>query len=303
MNVEALQKLFEVDKKTIERCIAQTAKENGVSKQKVEDVLVRELYIDPMIGEIIRKFKLGELDASTFTQYVDHIHRESRLAFVRKVLKGSKEYLQNFLDTEFESFGDKVFGEGGEEKIDHRDLYDVNRVQDPTKYTLIYQALLIKLRELSAEERKGVMENVFGFSSNSKDKLERRRIFYEDYKRHITSLSQSQLEKFIEALFSKDENPFSSKEEKEKEKGEEDEPEEGDRYDDEEEVDRRLEKDEKKNDADEERYLQEEEDEEEDDLEYDLGEGLEWDKFAEGLAKEAKTYDLTSPSGRKEKGK
>lgn len=76
------------------------------------------------------------------------------------------------------------------------------------KYTLVYQALLSKLRQLDEVERKRVMENVFLFSSKSKNKEDKKRLFYDAYKRYIFKLDQQSFENFIENLFDRNSNPF-----------------------------------------------------------------------------------------------
>jgi antitoxin component YwqK of YwqJK toxin-antitoxin module len=217
VDVPALAEVLGTRQDTVKKCIVQTAKKRKVAVGTARDALVVHYLVQPMELGISKKFGLTQAENDVFKKYIQHIHPESRVAFIRKVFDSQdRAYLDQFLDTEFEQFGEQVFGPGQDledEGIQQTDLYETRQTNDSTKYILIYNALLAKLRKLPAQERNQIMSVNFGFDSTTKDKIERRKEFYEAYKAYIAQLSQEEFETLVDKLFSKNvDNPFSKTE-------------------------------------------------------------------------------------------
>jgi len=205
-----LAKALGISESNVKSCIKQVAKEKQVSISFLDETLLMHFIVDPMLKGVVKKFQLSEFESDILKRYIDHVHIESRSEFAVKLYRSDRSYLDQFLNTEFEEFGESVFG--GEEEEDttrhHTDLYQLRREKDSTKYLLLYQAVLQKLRQLPTEQYNAVMANTFGFSSTSTNKLVRRKTFYKSYLRYIDSLTQESFEWLVDQLFSPTANPF-----------------------------------------------------------------------------------------------
>jgi hypothetical protein len=202
-NIEALAKVLKVNKKEVKRCIIKTSSLSKTSVSHVEDILVWHYILDSLMKGIIKKFGLSTAEKDVLESYIKHVHPESRIEFVLKVYRKDRNHLDQFLDTEFEKFGEDVF-EGHdptEQRQKHKDLYGVKKEDDPTKYTLIYQALLGRLRDMPKEKREDVMKNVFNFTSKTTDRMKRRKEFYDAYKVYLKKLEEEETNTFIDDLF------------------------------------------------------------------------------------------------------
>jgi hypothetical protein len=211
VGIKYLGSHFKLPPEKIRFCLRKVATESNVSTSVVEDAVTWHFIITPLLAGSIERFNLTSAESDILKSYLEHIHPESKVQFIHKVFRSDRSYIDKFLATEFEEFGESVFGEEeeeGEEQHHHKDLYETRQDDDATKYLLIYQAVLNKLRQLPAPKRDAAMRNVFGFHSTSKDKLKRRKLFYTRYKAYISTMTQPGFEALVDDVFSKTVNPF-----------------------------------------------------------------------------------------------
>lgn len=162
---------------------------------------------DPaLVTEIRRKFQLSALEEEVFTRYLRHIHKEDQLAFLQKVQERDREYLDQFLDTEFETLGNEIFPDEEDKPAERRkqtDLYQMRTLKDNlTQQILIYKAVLKRLGDLSPKDRKTAYTQFFRWKPNpTATKIERRVDFYSRFLSFIGKLSQPKFEQFVDDLF------------------------------------------------------------------------------------------------------
>lgn len=171
-----------------------------------QKVLTKKLWREK-IEDIFEKFQPSELQKQLFMQYVEYIHEESKTAFLDKVLNGDEEYFHQFVDSDLENFADDLFQEklSGEEKK-HPDMYNLLTDENPKNKLLLYKGVVLKLMGLSKEDRKHIYQKVFDINVddfNKKSIPDRRETLYNHFITFITSLSQENLEKFIDSVFDK----------------------------------------------------------------------------------------------------
>ena len=172
-----------------------------------ENGFVSITFIGPktILDKIIEKHKLSLLEVGILKKYLEHIHKESKEKFLDNVLKNDRSYLDQFLDTELEEFGQsqnwretdfKVL------KITHKDLYNLQSTGESTKLLLLYQGLLAKIKE--AKEDKKIIYDIFDYDPNlSISIIEKRKYFFELFIKFIDKLKKSNFKIFVDNVFDK----------------------------------------------------------------------------------------------------
>lgn len=161
-----------------------------------------------LIKQIVKKFSLSDLEKAILNQYISYMNDEGKIPFLSKVLAGDREYLEQFVNTDLEDFGNEQF----EEKLDYNgrkenvDMYDMVEKNDEKNILLLYKGVIMRLGELDKETRREVYIDTFKVNPekyNAEDVLGKRSIVYNRYLKYIKKLSRPQLEKFIDDVFDK----------------------------------------------------------------------------------------------------
>lgn len=171
------------------------------------------------VEQIIKKHKLNELEADIFKNYVEYMNEESKAEFLQKAYSSDRDYINQFIDTDLEDFGQERFGEidyGDKRKL-NVDMYNMVKNKDTNQILLVYAGFLGKIRDVSKEIRRDIYTDQLGIKKdkyNSADIIGKREIVYKQFNRFLSKLAQPQLEKFIDDIFDKKvsiENMFEKK--------------------------------------------------------------------------------------------
>jgi hypothetical protein len=160
--------------------------------------------IKHFIEKVGTKYELSLLEKTALEAYVFHVHPESKISFLKDVLKKGKEYLNTFLDQELEEFGEEKFESEtneGEKKQNHKDLYDALKEKDATKVLLIYNATVQRISALETSDREKVYSYLRFTLDKTKPKLERRKEFFSAFRSFIESLPDEKFHTYVDVMF------------------------------------------------------------------------------------------------------
>lgn len=159
-----------------------------------------------LIKQIVKKFNLSDLEKAILKQYISYMNDEGKIPFLTKALASDREYLEQFINTDLEDFGNEQF----EEKLDYLgrkenvDMYDMLEKNDKKNILLLYKGVVMRLGELDKETRREVYIDTFKVNPekyNAEDIPGKRSIVYNRYLKYIKKLSRPQLIKFIDDIF------------------------------------------------------------------------------------------------------
>lgn len=108
----------------------------------LDEVEIKETSVKSLIKQIIKKFTLDELEAPIFKQYVTYMNDESKRDFLNKVLENDREYLNQFIDTTLEEFGNEQFEEKinfDDQRKQNKEMYDMLENDDENSILLVYK--------------------------------------------------------------------------------------------------------------------------------------------------------------------
>jgi hypothetical protein len=160
----------------------------------------------PTISQIIKKHKLNALESDVFKNYVEYMNAESKPAFLEKVFKGDREYINQFIDTDLEDFGQERFGEidYGDKRKQNVDMYDMVKNKNTSQILLVYAGFLNKVKDVPKEVRKSIYVDHLRIKKdkyNAADIVGKREIMYNKFNIYLSLLDQPLLEKFIDDIF------------------------------------------------------------------------------------------------------
>jgi hypothetical protein len=160
----------------------------------------------PTISQIIKKHKLNALESDVFKNYVEYMNTESKPTFLEKVFKGDREYINQFIDTDLEDFGQERFGEidYGDKRKQNVDMYDMVKNKTTSQILLVYAGFLNKLKDAPKEVRKSIYVDHLRIKIdkyNAADIVGKREMVYNKFNRYLSLLDQPLLKKFIDDIF------------------------------------------------------------------------------------------------------
>lgn len=152
--------------------------------------------------------------AERLVQYTRTLHPADSSTFILKLSSMSEKaritYLDDFLDTNLEEFGDQIYEDKSDSrKSIHDHLYEARDDDDHSDRILLWRATLNKLSD--GEIRHQVYEKCFGLDLSELKILhvqseisELRQIIYTGFLSYINLLRKKKFEQFVEKIFDKD---------------------------------------------------------------------------------------------------
>lgn len=180
-------------------------------KTKKEKVVEKPKVVNKKVDKIVSKFKLTKMEKDLFTNYVEYMNDESKMAFLDKVLSSDKAYLDQFLDTDLNNLGEEIF----EEKIDYSDnrkanvdMYNLTDDDQADNRLLLYKGVLRKIGKMDKQKRDAIYKTHFKVKIDRTNMAKSRQQVYEGFVDYIAEMSQKDLEKFIDDVFDKNATIF-----------------------------------------------------------------------------------------------
>lgn len=157
---------------------------------------------------------LTDIQKGIFSQYLDHIDKESHKPFYEKLSKMNPKarlkYLQDFLDdSELKDVEEEIFKDTKTDSktSHHEDLYTARKDSDPKGRLLLYQAMIKKL--VDKEARVYMYEKCFRLDlvklreTRKDNEVKFREAVYDGFIKYLNRMTQPQFKKLVDQVFDK----------------------------------------------------------------------------------------------------
>ena len=158
-----------------------------------------------MYQALVADLALAEMEQTLLRGYIQHLHPSARFKFLQNAMDRGREFLDPYLDTELEAFGEEKFEGQAEGKRSNVDLYGAYAQNDPVKKIVVYKEFVNRLRDIDQQKRGSVYKN-YGFDPLQKFASigKKRMALYAAFSKKMRALSRKQVEVYIDQLFDED---------------------------------------------------------------------------------------------------